>query len=200
MIDHRQGLLHPARVWSRTEIFSINPCPIPREKGVYAWYFRNFPAIIPGDGCITFQDLTLLYVGIAPQAPPKTGKPPSSQTLYDRISYHYGRPGANAYGSTLRRSLGCLLADELGIQLRLIGNGKRTTFVGGEATLSDWMGRNAFVVWTSHERPWDLETELIRTVSLPLNLEHNTHHPFCPVLKAIRAQAKAKAQRLPIVE
>jgi hypothetical protein len=41
------------------------------------------------------------------------------------IKDHYT---GNAEGSTLRKTLGCLLADELGIQLRRVGSGKGMTF------------------------------------------------------------------------
>jgi hypothetical protein len=52
-------------------------------------------------------------------------------------------PAANAEGSTLRLTLGCLLADELGIELRRVGSGKRFTFSTGEKRLSEWMEANA---------------------------------------------------------
>ena len=60
------------------------------------------------------------------------GRSPSRQTLQDRVRYHYG---GNAEGSTLRKTLGILLADELGIELRRVGSGKRMTFVDGELKL-----------------------------------------------------------------
>ena len=47
----------------------------------------------------------------------------------------------NAYGSTLRLTLGCLLADQLGIELRRVGSGTRLTFGDGEQALSEWMRR-----------------------------------------------------------
>ncbi len=48
----------------------------------------------------------------------------------------------------------CLLADELGIQLRRVGSGRRRTFADGEQVLSEWMAENAFVSWVVRERPW----------------------------------------------
>jgi GIY-YIG catalytic domain len=42
----------------------------------------------------------------------------------------------NAEGSTLRKTLGCLLANELGIQLWRVGSGNRMTFIEGEQALS----------------------------------------------------------------
>ncbi|MET8121086.1 GIY-YIG nuclease family protein [Micromonospora sp. NPDC005189] len=67
----------------------------------------------------------LLYVDISPKAPPGNGRPPSRQTIRGRIRYHYR---GNAAGSTLRLTLGSLLAGELGIGLRRVGSGNRLTF------------------------------------------------------------------------
>jgi hypothetical protein len=75
----------------------------------------------------------MLYVGISPKASPKNGKPPSRQTLRSRVRYHYC---GNAEGSTLRLTLGCLLAEKLCMDLRRVGSGKRRTFFHGERLLS----------------------------------------------------------------
>jgi hypothetical protein len=141
-------------------------------------------------------NVTLLYVGISPKAPPKNGKPPSRQTLRSRIRYHYR---GNAEGSTLRLTLGCLLTEKLGIELRRVGSGKRRTFSQGERFLDEWMKENAFVCWAECNEPWIIEEQLISTLSLPLNLDQNTHHPFCSVLKAIRREAANRARELPVV-
>jgi hypothetical protein len=104
----------------------------------------------------------------------------------------------NAYGSTLRLTLGCLLSDQLGIQLRRVGSGKRLTFTAaGEAVLSEWMDANAHVCWMACEEPWVVE-QIIRSVNLPLNLRDNDQHPYCVTLRACRAGAKARARELPI--
>src|SRR5690349_422197 len=124
--------LSPARLWSRTEVL-VRACPVPREAGVYAWYFREVPPGVPTDECVRAHGATLLYVGISPKAPPANGRPPSRQRLRNRIRYHFR---GNAWGSTLRLTLGCLLADSLGIELRRVGSGKRRTFADGERTLS----------------------------------------------------------------
>ena len=84
----------------------------------------------------------------------------------------------NAEGSTLRKTLGCLLSDELGIQLRRVGSGRRRTFAEGEQGLSAWMADNAFVSWVVREHPWELEDNLIASLDLPLNLEGNSR--TCP--------------------
>jgi hypothetical protein len=188
-------LLEPERLWSRSEVLA-SPSPVPREPGVYAWYFREIPPSVPTADCHVWGDLTLLYVGIAPKAPSKNGARPSSQRLSDRIRYHYR---GNAEGSTLRLTLGCLLGEKLGIDLRRVGSGKRMTFADGEAVLSGWMAENAFVTWTVDPAPWVIEERLIAGLSLPLNLDMNRGHPFAAELREVRRRAKGRAREMAVV-
>lgn len=191
----RAQLLGQPHLWSRKEV--LTPSCVPRAPGVYAWFFTQIPASVPTAGCIVRHGRTLLYFGIAPKAPSKNGRPASARTLRDRIRQHMR---GNAYGSTLRRTLGCLLAGKLGIELRRVGSGKRTTFTSaGEEELSKWMGENAYVCWIETQNPWKIESELINSLSLPLNLEHNRSHPFHPTLTALRRAARQRADELPIV-
>ena len=132
-------LLKPERLWSRREVLST-PSPVPRQPGVYAWYFREIPPYVPLIHCHSYDSHTLLYVGISPKEPPRNGSSPSKQKLFDRVRYHYR---GNAEGSTLRLTLGCLLSEKLGIQLRRVGSGNRMSFSGGEHILSQWMEENA---------------------------------------------------------
>jgi hypothetical protein len=188
------ALFPPARLYSRAEVLS-SASPVPKAPGVYAWYFRQAPPLVPTVGCLSDTGVTLLYVGISPSQPPKNGKAPSQQSLRHRIRYHFS---GNAEGSTLRLTLGCLLADQLGIKLRRVGSGKRMTFGPGEAVLSDWMSENALVGWQVCDEPWMLEKRLLSEVCLPLNLDQNRQNSFHPVLAAIRATAKREARDLPI--
>ena len=188
------ALLEPAQLWTRSEVIS-RPCPVPNAAGVYAWYFRTCPEEVPTEGCVRSGELTLMYVGISPKAPPATGTP-SRQTLRTRIRYHFR---GNAEGSTLRLTLGCLLSHSLGIELRRVGSGLRMTFGVGEQILNEWLYQNARVVWLKCGAPWRVEEELIRSVSLPLNLDQNRHHNFHAALSAMRRAAKMRAQKLPIV-
>ncbi|WP_370332216.1 GIY-YIG nuclease family protein [Mycolicibacterium hippocampi] len=182
---------------SREEVLT-RPCPVPKSPGVYGWWFRRIPGAIDLRHCEMRDGLALLYTGISPSRPPANGKPPSTQSLFHRIRYHYT---GNAEGSTLRKTLGVLLADELGIQLRRVGSGMRRTFgPGGEAELSRWMAENALVSWVVRAEPWVLEAELIARLNLPLNLQGNAHNSFYPVLKQLRAEAEAAARSLPIVQ
>lgn len=143
------NLFSPEKLYSRDEVLS-HASPVPRDSGVYGWFFREVPPKVPVDECFEWQGLKLLYIGIAPKAPPKYGRSPTKQRLFHRIRYHYR---GNAEGSTLRLTLGCLLAEELGIQLRRVGSGKRMTFTDGEARLSEWLTDNAFVTWVVHPEP-----------------------------------------------
>jgi GIY-YIG catalytic domain-containing protein len=84
------------------------------------------------------------------EAPPSNGKELSKQSMWHRLRYHFR---GNAEASTLRLTLGCLLAKQFGIEMRRVGSGKRMTFGPGEAALSEWMGRNAFVAFHVCEKP-----------------------------------------------
>jgi GIY-YIG catalytic domain-containing protein len=189
------ALVDPPRVWSRGEVLQ-RPCPVPAVPGIYAWYFKELPYPIDTRGCVRRGDLTLLYVGISPKAPPRDGRAGSQQTLRKRICYHYR---GNAEGSTLRLTLGCLLSERLGLQLRRVGSGRRLTFAGGEQTLSAWMADNAYVIWMETPAPWAAERELIAAVDVPLNLDQNRRNAFHAELTLRRARARAAARTLPVV-
>jgi hypothetical protein len=152
-----RALVEPSRLWSRAEVLS-KVAAVPSEPGVYAWYFRHAPGETPVNGCLVQQGCYLLYVGISP------GRLISRENLRRRIVYHQR---GNAEGSTLRLTLGCLLAAELGIELRRVGSGTRFTFAAGEKPLSQWMAHNALVIWCVTERPRPVENELLITSCCP---------------------------------
>ena len=99
----------------------------------------------------------------------------------------------------MRLSLGCLLSDELGIQLRRVGSGRRLTFSEGEARLSEWLEINAPVSWHVCEQPWLLEKQLISQLDLPLNLDQNDRSVFHSVLSGLRREARKRAYELPVL-
>ncbi len=186
-----------ATCYKRDEVFG-KPCPVPKAPGVYGWWFRYIPGSIDTSGCQRRDGLTLLYAGISPSRPSANGGPPSSQDLRKRIQHHYR---GDAEGSTLRKTLGVLVADELGIELRRVGSGTRRTFGPvGEAALSRWMAEHALVSWVVHPKPWLLEDELIAGLDLPMNLQGNAHNSFYPILKGLRAEAAQKARNLPVLK
>lgn len=182
---------------TRTEVVTAKPCPIPAVSGVYGWWFDQIPSAVPIGECVHRDGSALLYVGISPKSPPRNGAPPSRQTMQSRVRYHYT---GNAEGSTLRLTLGVLLRDELGIELRRVGSGKRRTFSTGEHALSAWMADHARVSCTPHPEPWLLEETLIASLDLPLNLDQNRHHPFHTELSRQRSEAKAAAAALPVLQ
>jgi len=185
--------LKSIKLWSRPEILA-SPCPVPKEPGLYAWFFRNVPGV-PKDGCLERHGFNLLYVGISPARPPTNGRPPSRQTLRDRVRFHMA---GNAEGSTLRLTLGCLLSETLSCGLRRTGSGSRMILAEGEDDLNTWLAANAQVGWLVQTEPWLLEHKLIQTLSLPLNLLDNKHHAFHPVLSKRRSEARRQAEQLPI--
>jgi hypothetical protein len=187
-------LTNPTRLFSRSDVLT-RPSPVPKDKGIYAWYFRNIPKNVPTDKCLKIKqdDLTLLYVGISPR------NKSSSQNLHKRISRHFS---GNAKGSTLRLSLGVLLEKESTFPLRRVGaSGTTKTFAHlGEQWLDNWMERNAFVCWVRHSKPWDIEANIFRELDLPLNIQHNRDHPFASELSQARCDASAQAKACPIVD
>jgi hypothetical protein len=187
--------LSPERLWRREEVLR-RPSPIPAVPGVYGWWFDRLPTAIEVSGCHEVDGFTLLYTGISPKQPPRNGRPASKGQLRQRIVTHYA---GNAEGSTLRKTLGCLLAAELGIQLRRVGSGSRKTFVHGERLLSQWMAEHAYVSFVADQRPWELEERLIGLLDLPLNLDGNGHNAFHPELTRVRSEAVVAANALPIV-
>jgi hypothetical protein len=184
-----------AEIYRRSDVLA-SPCPVPQSPGVYGWWFRTLPTELDVSRCLVRDGMPLLYTGISPKRPPTNGRPPSSQTLQDRIKYHYS---GNAEGSTLRKTLGILLSNQIGLELRRVGSGKRMTFGKGEQALSMWMAENAFVSWIVHPQPWLVEATLIAQLDVPLNLDGNTHNAFHPSLRAARAEAVARARGLPVV-
>lgn len=186
-----------ATLHSRTEVLARS-CPVPSVPGFYGWWFRNFPKQLDLSGCVQRCDATLLYAGISPKQPPTNGRSPSGQNLRKRIVNHYR---GNAEGSTLRLTLGVLLRDELGIQLRRVGSGTRRTFGrAGEAALSSWMSDNAMVSWVVHPEPWIAERNLFKSLNLPLNLRDNQHNGFHAELTLLRAEAARIARELPVLD
>ena len=63
--------------------------------------------------------------------------------------------------------------------------------------MDGWRGT---LVWRGLQidEPWMVEKRLLSMLSLPLNLQGNSH-PFVPTLKSIRRAAKQAAEALPVV-
>jgi hypothetical protein len=192
------AVLDAAELVTRAQVLA-SPSPVPRSPGIYAWYFDAVPPSIDASGCLTADGYALLYVGISPKEPPRNGRPPSRSTLRDRLRTHYA---GNAAGSTLRKTLGCLLQDELGFPLRRVGSGQRLTLTNaGEQALDAWMARHARVTWLAVERPWDVEREVLQGgPPLPLNIRDNPCAAHVLHLSSVRRRAVMAAAALPVVD
>jgi hypothetical protein len=99
----------------------------------------------------------------------------------------------------LRLTVGCLLAQELGIELRRFGGGARMTFGPGEAVLSEWIAANMRVSFREDDEPWVAEAAIIAALDLPLNIEQNAHNPQREVVREARRRCKDHARRLPVL-
>ena len=64
----------------------------------------------------------------------------------------------------------------------------------GEQWLDEWMEKNAFVCWVKHPEPWELEKDLLKTISCPLNIQGNKDHLFADRLSELRKEAKRVAR------
>ena len=194
--DSVAGFLDAQR-FTREQVFA-EPSPVPKAPGAYGWWFRTLPGAVDGAGCEVRDGMTLLHVGISPTPPPPSGKRPASQDLHKRIRYHFGGARGTADGSSLRKSLGVLLAAELVLELRRVGAGKQITLAGGEAVLNQWMSEHTEVSWVVQPEPWVFEEELTSHLVLPLNLQGDSefHHE----LKRLRRDAMAKANKLRILK
>jgi hypothetical protein len=167
--------------------------PLPRSPGVYLWFFKDIPPGVPALDCCRAHDAVLLYAGISPDHRAKAN---SKQNLRSRLRHHLR---GNAEGSTLRRTLGILLAEISGFPLRRVGSGKRMTLThAGEQWLDHWLDQPAMLFWYEMVDPWLLEEEVIRSVACPLNIRNNDHHPFNTVLRRRRKEAIVTARNMPI--
>jgi hypothetical protein len=183
-------LVRSAQIFTWSELKGSSSLP-PQRAGIYAWFFKQCPPQVPIDGCVQREGRTLLYVGVSPESLN------SSSHLRNRIREHFSR---TAEGSTLRKTLGCLLEKELGTILRCVGDHNRMTFSTNEERLSEWMVENAGVAWVEVALPWEVEPHLIQSISVPLNLDSNATNPFYEKLKSIRSKARERAKELPRLE
>jgi hypothetical protein len=156
---------------------------------LYGWYFDELPPGIDATRCVYANGFALLYVGIAPTRALGLDGRPSKSSLKSRIRMHYA---GNAESSTLRLTLGSLLAPQLGLR-RASTSSK--SFGEGERRISEWMDANAYVTWIEHAEPWSIEPGVIASLNLPLNLAHNPDHPFRERLRQARSSLSARVRQ-----
>jgi len=174
---------------NRAPLTDLNPPPLP---GVYAFYLRNPGAL----GRLTTRPDELLYIG-------------KTTNLKERGETHAAN-GGNGF-STVRRSLGALLIDELGLRPRPRGAAASpkdfTSYrfdPPGEQRLAAWMREHLTGASYCHLKPGDLEAALIAAACPPLNIDQPMKaqalpswrpNPHAPALSAARKHCATLAQR-----
>lgn len=141
----------------------------PASPGIYGWWVKKGALDIPDAPYQEKDGHQLLYVGISPRRPSAAGHK-SKSTVRDRLVTHATK---DASRSTLRRTLGVLLTDDLGLTLGVHG-GREHYGPQGEALISRWLIENARVAWAVDPQPWEVEDELLADATLALNLDGRT--------------------------
>jgi hypothetical protein len=156
-----ERILYPLTLHSASDVRTA-----PASPGVYGWWMRKDALNVP-DAPYQEQDgHQLLYVGISPRKPSAAGRV-SKSTLRERLVTHATK---DASRSTLRRTLGVLLTEEVGLTLG-VHSGREHYGPKGEALISRWLIENARVAWAVDPRPWVAEDELLEDATLALNLD-----------------------------
>jgi hypothetical protein len=153
---------------------SIDQLDAPAEPGTYG-FFLNEGSSVPG---IAQPGGRPIYVGI------------SGNLAQREFDTHFAS-GQSGF-STLRRSLGALLIDQLQLRPRPRGSGASDTNYRnyrfddqGENRLSQWMTANLRVGIQPVRSPKEIERQLIALACPPLNLTHWSN-PDTPTIKAAR--------------
>ena len=50
-------LISPHKLFSRSSVLD-KQCPVPKSRGLYAWFFKEIPPFVPTDGCIKKDKLS----------------------------------------------------------------------------------------------------------------------------------------------
>lgn len=182
-------LSHTAQqVWS-PDVF-LQPSEvrsIPAEPGIYGWWVRRGSLDVPAAEYQQHDGFELLYVGISPRKPSASGNV-SKGNLRKRLNQHVN---GNASQSTLRRTLGVLLMEQLGLTL-IVRKGRELW--REEAELTDWMHENTLLTYAIDPAPWIAEDELLERATLALNIEGQRKNAFARFIPARRSAARAAAR------
>jgi hypothetical protein len=157
---------------------------VPPSPGLYAWWCDE--ESLPGVPLREVDGVTdrLVYVGIAPS---RAG---SRQTLRGRICGNHLR--GNIGSSTFRLSLAALLWQREGWSLSRRGNSPVLVPEDNQA-LSAWQREHLRVSWTVRPHPWEVEPQVIKALSPPLNLAENRQHPYSWTLSEARQRLRSAA-------
>jgi hypothetical protein len=154
----------------------------PHAPGVYAWFLDEATAL----RSMPRQSGEPIYIG-------------TSSNLAQRRDETHFKTGGTGF-STLRRSLGALLKDELNLRALPRGTGPSDQNFrcyrfddGGEARLTGWMRQHLRVGICAHSEPEELERGLIALAQPPLNLT-GWANPHAAELKALRKACADEAR------
>lgn len=161
----------------------------PAIPGIYGWWFTPGSLPVPSREYVRFDGRELLYVGISPRRPTRDGRH-SGGNLRRRLRSHVRH---NASTSTLRLTLGLLLAEQLGLQLGAY-RGRAHFGPDGEDRLSAWLEEHGQVSWVEHPEPWRVEDEVVEKTVLALNIRGRVGDDFADELEARRRAARANAR------
>jgi len=98
----------------------------------------------------------------------------------------------NVGSSTFRFVLAALLTDALDLHPHLRGT-KVALNASDNERLSAWQRTHLLLTWCARQRPWEIESEVIRKLTPPLNAAGNAAHPFYPAVRAARAEFRRRA-------
>lgn len=173
-----ERILNPASLAAAAQVRTA-----PASPGIYGWWVRRGALDVPDAPYQERDGHQLLYVGISPSRAASAG------TLRKRLVQHvYG----NASQSTLRRTLGVLLAERLDLTLAL-HNERAHYGADGEARITRWMQENARVAWAVDPAPWVIEHELLASAVLALNMDGRSDD-FVRSISSRRSAALAAAK------
>jgi hypothetical protein len=184
LYHHCAPLLTPNRLIAARDVLADRSL-VPAVRGIYGWWFDEAPPSVPLEDTLVIGKHHLLYVGIAPRAPSKSGSE-SASTLNSRITKNH--LGSRIGSSTLRRSLAWLMQDTLDLDIGRRGK-KAVMSREDERRLTTWMAEHAAISFMADDCAWELEDELVASgkPALPLNLKGSSH-TFAPTLRGLRAR------------
>lgn len=187
-LGQRGGYLRPVHADKVLVRLSDNARPLreleaPTSPGVYAYFLApgvSLPAVSNPGG-------DALYIGV-------------SGNLAEREFDTHFAEGKTGF-STLRRSIGAILKEELNVRAHPRGTGaSKTNFTNyrfddsGERRLSAWMHECLHVAVEAVEEPAQLERELIALACPPLNLT-GWPNPEGTTIKTLRKTCADEARR-----
>ena len=152
-----------------------------RAPGLYCWWSLS-PAVfgIPGT---RHRGAYLYYVGKA------------EKSLRSRLRTH---ATGTTRSSTERLTLAALAFEVFGwtpgVSSRDPRRRARLVDEVDELALTEWIADNFSVSWVLHDEPALVESEVIRLLEPPLNLDHNGNHPEYARVKAARANFRSVAR------